>query len=184
MSDIFQRKRDHIDLCNTGDVGPGDHRGLFEELWLVHDAMPELSMADLDTTTRFLDHDLKAPVMVTGMTGGPPEAAAINRGIARVCARMGLAFGVGSQRIITKAETTAETFSVRDVAPDLVLFGSLLLWSVLDFRSSRQRDRAAGTVYPAGTLSGTVATVAVGAVVWAVFAFWAHGWLFGVRPFG
>ncbi len=67
---------------------------------------------------------------------------------------------------------------------DLVLFGSLLLWSVLDFRSSRQRDRAAGTVYPAGTLSGTVATVAVGAVVWAVFAFWAHGWLFGVRPFG
>ena len=67
---------------------------------------------------------------------------------------------------------------------DLVLFGSLLLWAVLDFRSSRQRDRAANSVYPAGTLSGTVATVAVGAVAWAVFAFWAHGWLFGVRPFG
>jgi len=67
---------------------------------------------------------------------------------------------------------------------DLVLFGSLLLWAVFDFRSSRQRDRAANTVYPAGTLSGTVATVAVGAVAWAVFAFWAHGWLFGVRPFG
>jgi uncharacterized membrane protein len=67
---------------------------------------------------------------------------------------------------------------------DLVLFGSLLLWSVLDFRSSRQRDRAAGTVYPAGTQSGTVVTVAVGAVAWAVFAFWAHAWLFGVRPFG
>jgi uncharacterized membrane protein len=67
---------------------------------------------------------------------------------------------------------------------DLVLFGSLLLWSVLDFRSSRQRDRAAGTVYPAGTPSGTVVTVAVGAVAWAVFAFWAHAWLFGVRPFG
>jgi len=67
---------------------------------------------------------------------------------------------------------------------DLVLFGSLLVWSVLDFRSSRQRDRAAGTVYPAGTLTGSVATVAVGAVAWAVFAFWAHAWLFGVRPFG
>ena len=67
---------------------------------------------------------------------------------------------------------------------DLVLFGSLLLWSVLDFRSSRQRDRAAGTVYPAGTQAGTVVTVAVGAVAWAVFAFWAHAWLFGMRPFG
>ncbi|MEF8722061.1 protein NrnU [Candidatus Accumulibacter phosphatis] len=67
---------------------------------------------------------------------------------------------------------------------DLLLFGSLLLWSVLDFRSSRQRDRAAGTVYPAGTQAGTVVTVAVGAVAWAVFAFWAHAWLFGVRPFG
>jgi len=67
---------------------------------------------------------------------------------------------------------------------DLVLFGSLLLWAAFDFRSTRQRDRAANTVYPAGTLSGTVATVAVGAVAWAVFAFWAHGWLFGVRPFG
>jgi uncharacterized membrane protein len=67
---------------------------------------------------------------------------------------------------------------------DLILFGSLLLWSVLDFRSSRQRDRAAGTVYPAGTRAGTAVTVAVGVVAWAVFAFWAHGWLFGVRPFG
>ncbi|RDE51334.1 MAG: protein NrnU [Candidatus Accumulibacter meliphilus] len=67
---------------------------------------------------------------------------------------------------------------------DLILFGSLLLWSVLDFRSSRQRDRAAGTVYPAGTQSATVVTVAVGAVAWAVFAFWAHAWLFDVRPFG
>ena len=67
MSDIYQRKRDHIDLCNTGDVGPGGHRGLFEDLALVHDAMPELAMEDLDTTTRLLDHTLKAPVMVTGM---------------------------------------------------------------------------------------------------------------------
>lgn len=125
MSDIYQRKRDHIDLCNTGDVGPGGHRGLFEDLWLVHDAMPELAMDDLDTRTRFLGRELKAPVMVTGMTGGPPEAGEINRGIARVCDRLGLAFGVGSQRVITKAEVSAETFAVRDVAPDVMLFGNI-----------------------------------------------------------
>ncbi|MCU0967295.1 MAG: NnrU family protein [Rubrivivax sp.] len=67
---------------------------------------------------------------------------------------------------------------------DLVLFGSFLVWAVLDFRAARARDRAAGTVYPAGTLAGTAIAVAAGFVAWAVFAFWAHTALFGVAPFG
>ena len=67
---------------------------------------------------------------------------------------------------------------------DLLLFGSFLVWAVLDFRSSRQRDRAAGTVYPPGSAGRTVATVVLGVVLWALFAFWLHGLLFGVRPFG
>jgi uncharacterized membrane protein len=67
---------------------------------------------------------------------------------------------------------------------DTVLFGAFLLWAVLDFRSSRQRDRAAGTVYPPGTAAGTATAVVVGVIAWAVFAFWAHGVLIGVRPFG
>ncbi|MES2151244.1 MAG: NnrU family protein [Pseudomonadota bacterium] len=66
---------------------------------------------------------------------------------------------------------------------DVVLFGAFLVWSVLAFRAARQRDRACGTVYPAGTMSGTLATVAVGVVAWAAFAFWLHGILIGVRPF-
>ena len=67
---------------------------------------------------------------------------------------------------------------------DVVLFGSFLVWAVFSFRVARQRDRAAGTLYPPGTAAGTAITVVVGGAVWAVFAFWAHGWLFGVRPFG
>lgn len=67
---------------------------------------------------------------------------------------------------------------------DLLLFGAFLAWAVLDFRSARRRDRAAGTVYPAGSLGGTLLAVGLGIVAWAVFAFWAHGWLIGVRPFG
>ena len=67
---------------------------------------------------------------------------------------------------------------------DTVLFGAFLVWAVLDFRSSRQRDRAAGTVYPPGTVRGTAIAVVVGTVAWAVFAFWAHWALIGVRPFG
>lgn len=67
---------------------------------------------------------------------------------------------------------------------DMLLFGSFLVWAVLSFRSSRQRDRAAGTVYPPGTVGRTVLVVVVGVAVWALFAFWLHAVLFGVRPFG
>ena len=67
---------------------------------------------------------------------------------------------------------------------DLLLFGSFLVWAVLDFRSARQRDRAAGTVYPAGSAGRTVLVVVLGVAVWALFAFWLHAVLFGVRPFG
>ncbi len=69
-------------------------------------------------------------------------------------------------------------------AADVLLFGAFLAWAVLSFRAARKRDAAAGTVYAAGTGSGTAITVAVGLAAWAAFAFWAHGWLIGVRPFG
>ncbi|MES2264584.1 MAG: NnrU family protein [Pseudomonadota bacterium] len=67
---------------------------------------------------------------------------------------------------------------------DVILFGSFLVWAVLCFRASRRRDRRLGTTYPAGTTGGTLATIAVGGAAWVLFAFWLHGLLIGVRPFG
>jgi uncharacterized membrane protein len=67
---------------------------------------------------------------------------------------------------------------------DLILFGTFLIWSVLNFRAARARDRAAGTQHPAGTWSGTALTVVIGLAAWAAFAFWAHEAWIGVRPFG
>ena len=67
---------------------------------------------------------------------------------------------------------------------DVVLFGAFLLWAALGFRAARQRDRAANTVYAPGTGTGTAIAVVAGTVAWAVFAFWLHGMLIGVRPFG
>ena len=67
---------------------------------------------------------------------------------------------------------------------DLLLFGGFLLWAVLSFRAARARDRAAGVVYPPGRGGPTAVAVLVGVSAWALFAFWAHGLLFGVRPFG
>ncbi|MDP2033916.1 MAG: NnrU family protein [Polaromonas sp.] len=66
----------------------------------------------------------------------------------------------------------------------VILFGSFLVWAVLSFRAARGRDRAAGTVYATGSTAGTLATVVVGVAGWALFAFWAHGALIGIRPIG
>jgi uncharacterized membrane protein len=66
----------------------------------------------------------------------------------------------------------------------VVLFGSFLAWGVLSFIAARKRDRAQGVTYPAGNASATLATVVAGAGAWAVFAFFLHGWLIGIRPFG
>lgn len=68
--------------------------------------------------------------------------------------------------------------------PDVALFGSFLVWAVLDFNSARRRDRSAGTIYPPGTLKGDAIALIVGAAAWVVFAFWAHEKLIGVPPFG
>ena len=67
---------------------------------------------------------------------------------------------------------------------DLLLFGAFLVWSVIAYTNMRRRDRAAGVVYPAGTLKGDVIVVAVGVIGWALFAFVLHGLLIGVRPLG
>ena len=65
---------------------------------------------------------------------------------------------------------------------DVLLFGSFLLWAALSFRAARARDRATRASYAAGTAAGTAMTLLVGIVAWAVFAFWAHAVLIGVRP--
>ena len=67
---------------------------------------------------------------------------------------------------------------------DLLLFGSFLAWAVVCYSSEKKRDRAALTQYPAGSSGATAITVAVGVAAWALFAFWLHGLLIGVRPFG
>jgi len=65
---------------------------------------------------------------------------------------------------------------------DVVLFGAFLLWAVVLFAASRRRDRREGTAYPPGTAKNTAITVVIGVVAWAIFAFWLHALLIGVKP--
>lgn len=66
----------------------------------------------------------------------------------------------------------------------VILFGSFLVWSVVDYLASWRRDQVTGTPYPAGTAGATGVTVAIGVGTWIAFALWLHGLLIGVRPLG
>ncbi len=66
---------------------------------------------------------------------------------------------------------------------DVVLFGAFLVWAIVGFVVSRKRDRAAGTIYPAGDEWRTVLTVIAGVGAWAVLVSGLHLWLIGVAPF-
>lgn len=87
------------------------------------------------------------------------------------------------QLLSVKTWAVAHLLSVGVVA-DVVLFGALLAWAVVNFIVSRRRDRERGTLYPPGNAIGTAIAVAVGLVAWSVFALLLHGPLIGVRPLG
>lgn len=125
MADISRRKDDHLDLATSGDVGFKHTTTLFENVRLVHDALPELSVAELDTSVELMGKRLRAPILIAGMTGGSERAERINKELASIAEERGYAFGLGSQRAMHKHPSKSGTYAVRDVAPTVLLLGNV-----------------------------------------------------------
>jgi isopentenyl-diphosphate Delta-isomerase len=125
VSQISKRKNDHLDLAAHGNVGFRKKTTLLECVELVHDAMPELSLDEVDLSVRILGRTLKAPIILAGMTGGTDRAGQINRELAGIAEERGYGFGLGSQRPMLKDATTAGTYRVRDVAPSILVLGNV-----------------------------------------------------------
>ncbi len=122
---IGDRKADHIDLAATGDVAFERTTTLFECVRLVHQALPELSTRDIDTSVSLFGKRLRAPLVIASMTGGAPRAQAINRELAALAEARGYGFGLGSQRAMHVDASSASTYRVRDVAPTALVLGNL-----------------------------------------------------------
>lgn len=124
--DISQRKADHIDLCATGDVGFKAKTTLFEEVELIHDAVPELALEDLDPSVTLFGKRLSAPIIIASMTGGTEKARQINLELARIADEEGYGFGLGSQRAMLDSSAGRDpTYDVRKVAPNVLLLGNI-----------------------------------------------------------
>ncbi len=121
---ITKRKRDHLEVAASGRADFAKST-LLEHVHLVHQAVPELALDGIDLATELVGKRLAAPLVITGMTGGTPEAAAVNRDLARAAQAAGVAFGVGSQRAMDEHPELLGTYQVRDVAPEVVLFGNV-----------------------------------------------------------
>ena len=119
-----QAKQRHIDACLEQSVEYAKTTGL-ERYGFVNEALPELSLAGLDISASIAGRALRAPLMIAPMTGGTARGQAINRRLAAVAERYGLAMGVGSQRVALESPERAEYFRVREWAPNVPLFANL-----------------------------------------------------------
>lgn len=126
MKELIQRKNDHLDIvlnptanakmCTTG----------FDQWRFDHCAMPELRLDDIDLRTPLLGKTLNAPLLIGSMTGGASRAAEINRHLAEAAQVLGLAMGVGSQRVALESDINSGlTRELRQYAPDIVLLANL-----------------------------------------------------------
>jgi len=119
------RKADHLRVCLEEDVQFRQTSSGLERYHFLHCCLPELDLQDVDQTTTFLGKPLSSPLLISSMTGGTDLAKTINFRLAAVAQRYGLAMGVGSQRIAVENPDLASTFTVRSLAPDILLFANL-----------------------------------------------------------
>lgn len=142
MSDreISQRKVQHIDIARQDDTRFRSTTTLLEGVQLVHEALPELSLDEIDTSVVVLGKRLRAPIIIAAMTGGSPRSRNINRELASIAQERGYGFGLGSQRPMLQHPELTDTYAVREVAPDVLLLGNL---GVIQARERKSEELAA-----------------------------------------
>ncbi len=120
-----RRKAAHLAICRDEEVEAEKIRSGFDSLRLPHVALPELHGDHIDTRVSLLGKDLRAPLLISGMTGGSLRGRDVNRRLAAIAQAHGLGLGLGSQRVMAEAPALTSTFRIRDLAPDILLLANV-----------------------------------------------------------
>jgi isopentenyl-diphosphate delta-isomerase len=118
------RKKDHVEFVLKKGAQYEKTTG-FEHVDLVHNALPEMSLDEVDLSTTFFGKKVSYPIIITAMTGGYKDAKKINRGLAEAAQKHGIALGLGSQRAMIEKPELADTYKVREVAPDIPILANI-----------------------------------------------------------
>ncbi len=90
------RKAEHVDICATKPVLADSN--YWNDIFLIHQSLPELNKKDIDLTSTLFKNKLQAPIIISAITGGYSKAKKINSNLACAAAEFQIGFGVGSQR--------------------------------------------------------------------------------------
>ncbi len=120
-----QRKSDHIRINLEEDVNFKQLTTGLENYHFLHQALPEINLAQVDTSISIFGKKLKIPLLISSMTGGTAQARQLNLILAEAAELNGIAMGLGSQRAAIEDDTLTNTFQVREVAPTTVLLANL-----------------------------------------------------------
>jgi isopentenyl-diphosphate delta-isomerase len=118
------RKADHIRINLKEEVSSNLTTGL-ERFSFLHEALPDVNFEEIDLSQTFLNKTLNSPILISSMTGGTDDAKRINQNLATAAQLAGIAMGVGSQRAAIEKPDLAESFKVREYAPDILLLANL-----------------------------------------------------------
>jgi isopentenyl-diphosphate delta-isomerase len=122
---ISKRKQRHIRISLEENVESETPTG-FSDVSLVHRAIPEIDLKDVDVSVEIFGRRLSAPLIISAITGGTEEAERINRILARVVQKTGIGIGVGSQRIAIQQPELEDTFHiVRNEAPNALVIANM-----------------------------------------------------------
>ncbi len=123
--EVRQRKAEHVSVALQQDVA-APQRSSWQDICLIHQSLPEVDLEAVDTSVTFLGKTLRAPIVISSMTGGHPDVAIINERLAQAAEEFGLAMGVGSQRAGIVSPDLAETYAVvRARAPQALLIANI-----------------------------------------------------------
>lgn len=122
---ISARKQDHVRLAVQGDVGFKNRTNGLDEIELPYNALPELNFEDIVVSTSFAGKVLSLPLIITGMTGGYPDAERINAGLAQCACDNGIALGVGSMRAAIEGGHSSSFSVVRSAANTIPVISNI-----------------------------------------------------------
>lgn len=121
-----ERKINHVQICLREDVEAQRTTTGFEDVFLVHKALPEIDRDKINLSSSIFNHKFSAPLIVGSMTGGAMETQKINAAIATAVEEMELGMGVGSQRAALSNPKMEHTFAVaRKKAPTAFLVANI-----------------------------------------------------------